>query len=133
MELRILRISGIVFIISYCTWWFLPYTYGYMNQETQSLLSYGNSGAILSESHFISVFNWIIFVATNIAALGTMLCRKLFRFYYTILILLSVVTAPLWGMSVETAGGVFLGYISNLASGILFAFAYYSKASNKFY
>ena len=133
MELRVLRICGVVSIVSYCGWWFLPYTYEYMNQDIQSLLSYGNYGAILPESKPVLLFGLFILLATNIAAFGTMLCRKAFRSAYAILVFLSVVTVPLWGMSVETAGGAFLGYVASLSSGALLAVSYYSKASNAFH
>lgn len=133
MDIRVLRICGIVFVLSYCAWFFLPYTYGYMQQETQSLLSYGGHGAILQNEGVNDFIGWFFLLGTCIAAFGTILCKKLFRAAYTILIVCSVLMGPLWGMGVETAGGVFLGYISNLAAGMLLATAYLSKASNEFY
>ena len=73
------------------------------------------------------------FLGSALTALGTVLRRKLFRTSFVILVVCWLLLSPLWGMGIETAGGYFLAYLSNLAAGVLIATAYFSKVSYEFY
>jgi hypothetical protein len=124
------RVSVIVGAATYVAYWFLPYTYSYLDTSTGSLLSYGGHGAIFVGP---DLFHEAIFVAWLVAAAGLLLFRKLARSLFLILAVVTTALSPLYGLSVETAGGTALVSIANMADGVVLALAYFSPVKDEFY
>ncbi|WP_092999113.1 hypothetical protein [Thiohalomonas denitrificans] len=124
------RIAVIAGAVTYVAYWFLPYTYGYLDTFTGSLLSYGGHDAVFVGPE---LFHNVIFVAWLVAAVGLLLFRKLARSLFLILVVTTMALSPLYGLSVETAGGATLISIANMADGVVLALAYFSPVKNEFY
>jgi len=124
------RIAVLTGAVTYSAYWFLPYTYGYLDSFTGSLLSYAGHAAIFVGPE---IFHIAIFAAWLVAAVGLLLFRKTARTLFLVLVVATTALSPLFGVSVETAGGATLIAIANMADGAVLALAYFSPVKNEFY
>jgi hypothetical protein len=127
---KIFRIALVVGAVAYAAYWFLPYSYGYLDSATGSLLSYSGYGAIYSGNEFIDV---AIFVVWLISAFGMFFYRKVARSIFLFLVVANTVAVPLYGLSVETAGGAMMLDVAHIADGMVLALAYFSPVKDEFY
>ncbi len=124
------RISVVVGVIAYSAYWFLPYTYGYLRADVGEVLSYAGYGAIYSGSEVVDL---LMFVVWMVGAFGMFFHRKIARNLFLFSIVASLGMAPLYGMFVETSGGVVLIDMAHIAFGMALALAYFSPVKDKFY
>ena len=124
------RIAVVAGALTYVAYWFLPYTYSYLDSFTGSLLSYAGHDAIFVGSE---LFHNAIFTAWLAVAVGLILFRKIARTALFILVVATTALSPLYGVSVETAGGATLISIANMSDGLVLALAYFSPVKNEFY
>lgn len=131
MEIKNLyRLLIIVGALAYAIYWFMPYSYGYLDSETGSLLAYGGYGAIYQGNEML---DRVIFGAWMISAFGMFLFRKMARTVFLILIVVTTPASVLYGVSVETAGGALMLDIANIADGMVLALAFFSPVKDEFY
>jgi hypothetical protein len=131
MEIKSLfRLLVIVGALAYAVYWFMPYSYGYLDSETGSLLSYGGYGAIYQGSEML---DRAIFGAWMISAFGMLLFRKVARTLFLVLIVVTTPVTVLHGVSVETAGGALMLDVANIADGMVLALAFFSPVKDEFY
>lgn len=127
---KVFRIALVVGSVAYAVYWFLPYSYGYLDSETGYLLSYAGYGAMYSGNEFIDI---AIFMAWLISAFGMFFFRKVARSIFLILVVTNIVAVPLYGISVETAGGAMMLDVAHIADGMVLALAYFSPVKDRFY
>ncbi len=128
--LKIYQISLIASCLLYLGYWFAPWLYGYLDSESQGILSYGG----IKASFYLPDWFWDLFLVLNlIAYLGMFLFRKVFRTLYVTLIVLSYPLASLSGMVVMTGvEGVIISIVA-LLDGVVITLAYLTELRNKFY
>jgi hypothetical protein len=124
------RIAVVVGAITYVAYWFLPYTYGYLDGFTGSLLSYAGHDAIFVGPELL---HYAMFASWLVSAVGLLLFRKFARTLFLILVVFTTALSPLLGITVETAGGATLLSIANMADGLVLALAYFSPVKTEFY
>ena len=123
------RTLVVVGTISYIPYLFLPYTYGYLDSFTGSLLAYSGFNAIVT---LPTILGYAMFIGWLVAAVG------LFFFYtnalrlFVILVVGSLFLGPLSGIHIETAGGATLLAITCMADGAILALAYFSPVKDEF-
>jgi hypothetical protein len=126
----IFRSTLVVGVIAYTAYWFLPYSYGYLDAEAGSLLSYAGYGAIYSGNEIIDS---AVFWAWILSAIGMFFFRRIARSVFVLILIASTVSVPLYGLSVETAGGAMLLDVAHIADGIAVALAYFSPVKDRFH
>lgn len=124
------RISIIIGVTVYIAYWFLPYTYDYLDPNAGEILSYAGYGAIYSGNKAVDL---LMFVAWIVSAIGMFFYRKIARGIFLFSIVASLGMTPLYGVFVETAGGVALIDIAHIAFGMALALSYFSSVGDKFY
>lgn len=130
MDIKIIFRSCIVIgTISYICYFFLPYSYGYLDADTANLLSYSGYGALIKGNE---VFMYVIFIAWLACSVGLFIFNNLARTLFFALVIITTAITPMFGASVETAGGTLLIDIANIADGAILAMAYLSPVSNEF-
>ena len=122
---RLFRLSVVVGLVAYLAYWFLPYSYGYLDSETGSLLSYAGYGAIYSGSYTVSV---VLLAGWIASAAGMFFYKKAGRTLFLVLLIVTTAMTPLYGMSIELAGGAMLLDVTNIADGFALGLAYFSPA-----
>ncbi len=125
---NIFRITIVVGAITYVAYWLLPYSYGYLDSETGILLSYGGYGAIYSGNEILDV---AILVMSVVSSLGMFFYWKVARYIFLLLIA-TVVAVPLYGLSIQTAGGAMLLDVVHITDGMALALAYFSPVKDRF-
>ncbi len=124
------RTSIIVGVIAYLVYWFLPYTYGYLDPDIGDILSYAGYGAIYSGNNAVDI---LMFMVWMVSAFGMFFYRKIARGLFLFSIVASLGMTPLYGVFVETAGGAVLIDIAHIVFGMALALAYFSSVDDKFY
>ena len=130
MDIKIIYRSSIVIgTLAYVIYFFLPYTYGYLDSDMGALLAYSGYGAIMQGG---AVFGYAIFTAWIACAIGLFLFYNVARTAYVGLIIFTTALVPLLGTTVETAGGSLLIDISSIMDGAILAMAFFSPIRNEF-
>ncbi len=130
MDVKIIyRFCIILGTVTYTAYFFLPYTYGYLDSDTGNLLSYSGYGAMFQGN---AVIEYIIFTAWLMCALGMFFFYKIARTAFVFLLVSTTALVPLFGASVETAGGTLLLDITNITDGFILALAFFSPIRNEF-
>ncbi|HEY9199861.1 MAG TPA: hypothetical protein VIR60_10880 [Gammaproteobacteria bacterium] len=114
----------------YLLYWFAPWTYGYLDEEQQSLLSYGGHGALLVLPDGLW---WLLLLATLLGYLGMALFRNSFRILFLAVLCVSVLISVIGGASVVTGPEAFFVDVSNFMAGFAVALSYYTELNEKFY
>ena len=70
------RISIIIGVIAYLAYWFLPYTYSYLDPDIGDILSYAGYGAIYSGNDAVDI---LMFMVLMVSASGMFFYRKIAR------------------------------------------------------
>lgn len=117
-------------VVTYLAYWLLPYTYGYLDPDVGSLLSYSGFNALLT---LPSAFDYGLLAAWIVVAVGLCALRKVARVGFLALIAVATALSPLYGISVETAAGHTLLSITHMADGAVLALAYFSPVRHEFY
>jgi hypothetical protein len=130
MDIKTLFKSTIVIgTVAYIAFFFLPYSYGYLDYELGNLLAYSGYGALIEQN---TIFTYALFVAWIAVAVGIFLFISIARTAFLFLVIFSTALSPLFGAQVETAGGATLLAIANIADGAVLAMAYLSPLKNEF-
>ena len=111
-------------------YWFAPWGYGYLDGETQSLLSYGGQGALLI---FPEAFWWILLLATMLGYLGMALFRNSFRILFLATLFGAVLISVIGGTNVITGPEAFFVDVSIFMAGFAVALSYYTELNNEFH
>ncbi len=114
----------------YLTSWFFAWSYGWLPQDQQSLLSYHGLGSWLTVPEAVW---WGYFALTLVGYAGMLLYRRTFRVLFVVLIFVGLVTAPMLGVSVVTGVEVFLIDASTLLQGVAVGRSFFSPVSERFY
>ena len=111
-------------------WFFLPFVWGYYNNEDQlNLLSWAGYDSMIDINGPIP---YIILAAFIISSIGLFFFKMWARTFYLVLILFSVISTPIWGFTVAPPIDNVLGYIISLSDGAILAIAYLTKIGSKF-
>ena len=108
---------------------FAPWMYGTLDSETQSLLSYSgwNSMFVVPEWVF-----WVMLLANLAGYIGMFMYKKFFRLLFSLILVVSILLSPIFGMSIITGIEVFFIDASMLLAGIVLALAYFTPINDKF-
>jgi len=128
--LKTYQASLIISCLLFVSFWFAPWLYGYLDAESQQILSYGGIKASIYLPNW--VFN-IYLILTIISYIGMYLFRKAFRLLFVSILVLSIPLETLFGMVVMTGIEAAMLDISNILSGIVIALAYFTELKSKFY
>lgn len=107
-----------------------PWAYSYLNEELQSLLSYGGYGALLVLPHALW---WMFLLATFLGYLGMAFFRNSFRILFLFVLFMSVLFSVIGGASVITGPETFFVDVSTFAAGFAVALSYFTKLNEEFY
>jgi hypothetical protein len=125
------RLSIIVGLICYVAYWFLPFSYDYLDSEKAAILSYAGYDALYPGSFAVSI---VLLVAWITAAAGMLFYKREGRALFLVLVIATAAMTPLYGLSIELAGGATLLDIANIADGFAIGLAYFSpQVSSRFY
>ena len=128
--LKIYQISLIASCLLYLGYWFAPWLYGYLDSESQGILSYGG----IKASFYLPDWFWELFLVLNlISYLGMFLFRKVFRALFVALLVISYPLGSLSGMVVMTGIEGVITNIQALMDGVVIAMAYLTELKKKFY
>ena len=128
--LKTYQVSLIISCLLYVAYWFAPWLYGYLDAESQQILSFGGAKA----SIYFPDWVWNIYLAlTIISYIGMFLFRKAFRTLFVLLLVVSLPFDTLTGMSVMTGIEYVALTVSNILSGVIITLAYFTELRNKFY
>ncbi len=128
--LKTYQASLIISCLLYVSFWFSPWLYGYLDAESQQILSYGG----IKASIYLPDWFFNIYLAlTIISYIGMYLFRKAFRLLFVLVLVVSIPLGTLFGMVVMTGIEAAMLDISNILSGIVIALAYFTELKSKFY
>ena len=117
-------------LILYVLWFAMPFFWHVLyDNEIVNLLSWGGYRGYLNVSGPIPYITGIVYV---IALIGLLLFKKWARLLFVISLGFSVVTTPLWGMSVETGYEALIGYLMTLCDGVILAVCYLTSLNDDF-
>ena len=124
------KISIIASCALLLVYWFAPWFYGYLDSETQQILSWGGYKSALSVQNWF----WNIFLFFSIISyVGIFLLRKVFRTLFLVIVISSLALSSVSGMSVITGFEVLIIDASTMLNGFIIAIAYFSELKSKFY
>lgn len=126
----VFRLAVVIGTAAYVACWALPYLDGYLDPDVARLLSFNGFNAVYYPDKAIA---YAEFVAWIVCAVGLLLFRKIARSLFLVLIVLSTAMTPLYGVFIESAGGMALLGISQMADGVVLALAYLSPVKERFY
>ena len=128
--LKTYQASLIISCVLYVSFWFAPWLYGFLDAESQQILSYGG----VKSSIYFPDWIWNIYLTLTIFSyVGMFLLRKAFRTLFVLILVVSIPFDTLTGMSVMTGIESAAMTVSNLLSGVVIALAYFTELRNKFY
>ena len=128
--LKTYQASLIISCLLYVSFWFAPWLYGYLDAESQQILSFGGSKSSINLPDWF----WNIYLTlTIISYIGMYLFRKAFRILFVSILVVSIPFETLFGMVVITGIEAAVIDISNILSGFIIALAYFTKLKSKFY
>ncbi len=110
-------------------YWYAPWLYGYLSPDKQSLLSYGNFGAMIEPPEWWYQLNLIVIL---VIYAGLFKFREIFRWLYLFVTVFLLVTSPIYGVSIITGIEVFITGTSTMLNGFILALAFYSPLKEKF-
>ena len=113
----------------YIAYWFLPYTYGYLDYEIGNVLSYYGHGAII-ELH--PNLDYPIFISWVLIAIGLFFYINIARTAFMIMTVIFLAISPLLGLSVETAGGLARLGLMAMLDGAIIIMAFFTPVASKF-
>lgn len=129
-SLRIYQISVITACALFVAYWFSPWLYGYLDAESQGILSWGGYKSAIDLPEWL----WDCYLLLIIVSyIGMFLLRKAFRTLFLIITIASFPLAMVNGMSVITGMEVVLIDLSTFLDGFIIALAYFSNLKEKFY
>ncbi len=128
--LKTYQASLIISCLLFVSFWFAPWLYGYLDAESQQILSYGGiKASIYLPDWFFNIY----LILTIISYIGMYLFRKAFRLLFVLILAVSIPLETLFGMVVMTGIEATMLDISNILSGIVIALAYFTELKSKFY
>ncbi len=113
----------------YIIYWLLPYTYGSLDYETGNMLSYGGYNALIE---LYPNLDYVFFVAWVLIGVGLFFYNNIARAAFLLLLAFFTATSPLYGLSVETAGGISLLQLTAMLDGAILIMAFFTPVSVKF-
>ena len=125
----IFRSCVVIVTLLYVTYWFLPFSYGYLDYETGNLLSYGGHDALVTLPEY---FDYVMLCTWQIIAVGLYFYSNAARIAFALLLIAFTAISPLLGLSVETAGGISLISLMSTLDGAIFVFAFFTPVSARF-
>jgi len=121
-------VLGTLFL--YAIWFIAPFFWGYLYEgETLNLLSWNGYGGVIDANGPIP---YVIGLAYVIVSLGLIYYKNWARFAFLLLTCFSVVSAPFWGMQIQTGYEFVLTYLVALGDGAILVIAYLTNVSNEF-
>jgi len=123
LEIRLYRAGLVVSLFLYVSYYFAPYSYGFLSPDVAGVLSYSGYGAIWPGN---DVWFNALLVAWCVTTFGMFFFSKVARAIFAFLLIVSMAMTPLYGVSVELAGVAMLFDLSNVLVGYVLAMAFFS-------
>ncbi len=126
----IFRAIVVLALLLQLVWFYLPYTWVYLYEgDALNLLQWSGYGASID---LYGPIPYVVLGAYTAVLVGLALFQTWARPAFVILIVASVLTTPLWGISVVSPVGGAVGYVVSLADGAIITLAYFTTLSRDF-
>jgi len=127
------KVFKLIIVISLAlqfVWLLLPLSWEYMYQGEQlGLLKWHTYGALIDASSLIPYFIFTIYI---VSSAGLFFLKKWGRILFLCLTIFSILSTPIWGLSVTPALDNSIGYIVSLCDGAILTIAYLTRLAAEF-
>lgn len=123
---------GVVLInlLAYIAWFFMPFASGYLyDYDTLDLLSFSGFGAKIDLDGPIPYVIGLIYVVTTF---GLLLFKSWARIAFSTLAVFTIISPPLWGVSIQGSYDVMIGSLVSITDGAIISMAFFTSISNDF-
>jgi hypothetical protein len=117
------RILLVLNAATFLAWFFYPFVNTSVDPGIASLREWHGTGSVLNTG-VLAVIAWVTFFMRFVATVGMWVLARWGTWLFTALIVVSVLLAPLLGVSIQTPSEVVLSFLSSLLDGALIAVAF---------